>query len=113
MPEQEVPELWAPEQQRHQRATSVEVAIRKLIVIQALRPDRLPAMMDIFVRNILGAKFAEITDGDINLGELVEHEINHFALLRAWLRRKQSRRRLERRVEQANNEHRDGISWIS
>lgn len=70
-PEMDVPSLW---DENHQ-STPVECAIRKLLIIQALRPDRVPAMIDIFVRSVLSSNFADSAETDVQLGPIVEKEI--------------------------------------
>lgn len=69
-PESNVPTLW-----KQNSNSAVEVAINRLIIIQALRPDRIPAMTEIFVRTVLGAKLFDIAEKDIQLGAIVEKEI--------------------------------------
>ena len=61
----------------HQAMPSSPVgeAICGLIVVQALRPDRIPAMTELFVRSVLGQKFVDLAETDPHLGAIVEKEI--------------------------------------
>jgi len=70
-PEQKVPCLW----DETSPSSSIGIAIRQLLIIQALRPDRIPAMMDRFVRSVLGSKFVDMAETDVQLGTIVEKEI--------------------------------------
>lgn len=47
-----------------------------LLVIQALRPDRLIAMARIFVEKTLGAEFVHITEKELDLSQIVETEVS-------------------------------------
>lgn len=68
-PEFGVPTLWDG------NPSQIGDAIRQLIIIQALRPDRIPAMTEVFVRAVLGSRFTEIAETNVNLGDIVEREI--------------------------------------
>lgn len=46
-----------------------------LLVIQALRPDRLIAMARIFVEKTLGVEFVQITEKELDLSQIVETEV--------------------------------------
>lgn len=70
-PELEVPILW----DESSSPSPIGEAIYKLIIIQALRPDRVPAMTESFVRTVLGSKFVDIADTDVQLGFIVDKEI--------------------------------------
>lgn len=79
-PELNVPTLWTVQTQAQTQQTVSAVdscvdAMRKLIVIQALRPDRIPAMTKIFVQSVLGPKFVEAAETDVRLDRVVEREI--------------------------------------
>ena len=52
-----------------------------LLVVQALRPDRLIAMARIFVEKTLGADFVHITEKDLDLSQIVETEVGFAASL--------------------------------
>ena len=71
-PELSVPALW---NSNASPASPNAQAIRCLILIQALRPDRVPAMTEIFVRTVLGAKFVDLAETDVQLGTIVDKEI--------------------------------------
>lgn len=57
-------------------------AVHGLLVIQALRPDRLIAMARIFVEKTLGAEFVHITEKELDLSQIVETEVG---LAAPWL----------------------------
>jgi len=71
-PEGNVPLLWdknlAP-------SSPIGEAICGLIVVQALRSDRIPAMTEMFVRAVLGHRFVELAETDVQLGTIVDREI--------------------------------------
>lgn len=71
-PELQVPTLW---DESLSTPTEVSTSIRQLITVQALRPDRIPAMTEIFVRTVLGNQFADSAETDVQLGAIVEKEI--------------------------------------
>lgn len=50
-------------------------AVNGLLVIQAFRPDRLIAMARIFVEKALGTEFVQITERELDLGNIVETEV--------------------------------------
>lgn len=70
-PELDIPSLWDP----NAPTSPIGEAIRQLILIQALRPDRIPAMTEIFVRSVLGTKFVDSAETDVKLGAIVDKEI--------------------------------------
>lgn len=74
-PELEVPRLWDDNVANQQAASPIADVIRSLILIQALRSDRIPAMTEHFVRAVLGAKFVELAETDVQLGSVVDKEI--------------------------------------
>ena len=51
------------------------IALYKLLVIQAFRPDRLTAMMNIFVSTIMGEAFMQHCEQELNLASIVEEEL--------------------------------------
>jgi hypothetical protein len=56
-------------------AAPVAKAVYGLLVIQALRPDRLTATARIFVERTLGAEFVHITEKELDLANIVETEV--------------------------------------
>lgn len=70
-PELDVPMLWDPDAP----SSSIGNSIRNLIIIQTLRPDRIPAMTEIFVRTVLGSKFVDFAETNVQLGQIVDKEI--------------------------------------
>lgn len=70
-PELAVPILW----DNTTPISPIGTAMRQLIIIQTFRPDRIPAMTDIFVRAVLGSQFVDCTDGEVRLADVVEKEI--------------------------------------
>jgi dynein heavy chain 1 len=70
-PELNLPTLW----DKGQSTSPIESAIYGLILIQALRPDRIPAMTELFVRAVMGSRFVDIVETDIQLGTIVDKEI--------------------------------------
>ena len=46
-----------------------------LLVIQALRPDRLTDMARVFVEKVLGSSFAHAADKELDLASIVENEV--------------------------------------
>lgn len=68
----EVPVLWElPPTQ----STPVGTAIYGLLLIQALRPDRLLACSHILVAAVFGQTFTEAARAHLDLGSIVEQEI--------------------------------------
>ncbi|XP_076442165.1 cytoplasmic dynein 1 heavy chain 1-like isoform X5 [Babylonia areolata] len=70
-PEMDFPPFWTEEKAQ----SAIGKAVHGLLVVQALRPDRLIAMARIFVEKVLGADFVHITEKELNLSEIVEMEI--------------------------------------
>jgi len=70
-PEIDIPQLWVDSK----NITSVGAAVNGLLVIQALRPDRLTAMAKIFVEKVLGADFVALGTKELNLAAVCENEI--------------------------------------
>ncbi|KAG9509180.1 Dynein heavy chain, cytoplasmic, partial [Fragariocoptes setiger] len=50
-------------------------AFNELLLVKALRPDRLPAATSVFVRFVLGERFVRAADTEVKLAEVVEKEI--------------------------------------
>ncbi|EUB63753.1 Cytoplasmic dynein 1 heavy chain [Echinococcus granulosus] len=71
-PETEVPTLW---ELSAAQATPVGTAIHSLLLIQALRPDRLLACAHMLVFAVFGQSFMDATRANLDLGSLVEQEI--------------------------------------
>ena len=59
-------------------AAPVAKAVAGLLVIQALRPDRLIAMARIFVERTLGADFVHIAEKELDLAHVVETEVGNL-----------------------------------
>lgn len=54
-------------------------AVHQLLLIQAFRPDRLLAMSHIFVSKALGESFMNIIEQPLDLGNIVDSEVEyHF-----------------------------------
>ncbi|KAK7504322.1 hypothetical protein BaRGS_00004626, partial [Batillaria attramentaria] len=70
-PEADIPQLWTEDKP----LSPIGKAVNGLLVIQALRPDRLIAMARIFVEKTLGAEFVHITEKELNLSQIVETEV--------------------------------------
>ncbi|XP_052274955.1 cytoplasmic dynein 1 heavy chain 1-like isoform X3 [Dreissena polymorpha] len=70
-PETDIPQLWTEEKE----LTPIGKAVNGLLVVQALRPDRLTSMAKIFVEKVLGSTFAHAADKELDLAEIVENEI--------------------------------------
>ena len=67
-----VPVLWElPSAQ----STPVGIAIYSLLIIQALRPDRLLSCAHRLVFAVFGQGFMEAARANLDLGAVVEHEI--------------------------------------
>ncbi|KAH3850551.1 hypothetical protein DPMN_092966 [Dreissena polymorpha] len=56
-------------------AAPIGKAVNGLLVVQALRPDRLTSMAKIFVEKVLGSTFAHAADKELDLAEIVENEV--------------------------------------
>lgn len=50
-------------------------AVNGLLIIQALRPDRLTAMARVFVEKSLGPAFLHSGEKELNLSDIVENEV--------------------------------------
>ncbi|XP_052105179.1 cytoplasmic dynein 1 heavy chain 1-like isoform X5 [Mytilus californianus] len=70
-PEQDVIQLW--EEDKPMNPTGK--AVNGLLLIQALRPDRLTAMARVFVEKSLGPAFLHSGEKELNLSDIVENEI--------------------------------------
>jgi len=53
-------------------------SVNGLLMVQALRPDRLTSMARIFVEKVLGSSFAHAADKELNLAEIVESEVRYL-----------------------------------
>ena len=51
-------------------------ALYEVLVIQTFRPDRLTAMLAMFVTSIMGDSFLAQCDQELNLAHIVEHEVS-------------------------------------
>ncbi|BHF62050.1 Cytoplasmic dynein 1 heavy chain 1 [Sparganum proliferum] len=72
-PETEVPVLW--EMTAPAAGSPVSTAVYSLLLIQALRPDRLLACCHMLVSSVLGQTFMESARAHLDLGHIVENEI--------------------------------------
>ncbi|RUS77140.1 hypothetical protein EGW08_015096 [Elysia chlorotica] len=70
-PELDVPQLW----EENKAFTPTGKAVHGLLLIHALRPDRLIAMARIFVEKVLGSDFVHVTAKELNLAAICENEI--------------------------------------
>ena len=57
-------------------AAAVGQAMNKLLVIQAFRPDRLIATAHGFVAAVLGENFMAKAEQELDLANIVEHEVS-------------------------------------
>jgi len=57
---------------------AVGKAVNGLLIVQALRPDRLTAMARLFVEKVLGSTFAHAADKELDLAGIVEGEVCHW-----------------------------------
>ena len=57
-------------------------AFLQLLVVQTFKPDRLLAMGNIFVANIMGEDFQQEAEQDPNLSVVVEEEVSEKMLMR-------------------------------
>lgn len=69
--EQYVPTLWDESKQ----LSPIGLTVYKMLLIQALRPDRLLAAANQFVQTVLGAGFTQAAGQELDLGGIVENEI--------------------------------------
>ena len=70
-PELEVPELWHSETP----LTACQLAMFRLLVIQALRPDRIPAASNEFVAACLGQDFVKAAEREPDMADVVENQV--------------------------------------
>ncbi|XP_012938795.1 cytoplasmic dynein 1 heavy chain 1 [Aplysia californica] len=70
-PELEIPKMWVEDKS----ITDVGKAVNGLLVIHALRPDRLTAMARIFVEKVLGTEFVHVSAKEMDLAAICENEI--------------------------------------
>ncbi|XP_053373809.1 cytoplasmic dynein 1 heavy chain 1-like isoform X4 [Mercenaria mercenaria] len=69
--ETNIPEIWDSDKQ----LSEIGKAVNGLLVVQAMRPDRLTSMARIFVEKVLGTSFAHTADKELDLAEIVESEL--------------------------------------
>jgi dynein heavy chain 1 len=69
-PERNVPTCW-----RRDNLGTAGVALYRLLAVQVFRPDRLTAMMNIFVSSVMGETFLQYCEQELNLATIVEEEI--------------------------------------
>ncbi|XP_001636057.2 cytoplasmic dynein 1 heavy chain 1 isoform X2 [Nematostella vectensis] len=70
-PEDEVPTCWS----ETKKLTPIGIAVYQLLVIQALRPDRIIAMLHKVVAVILGGDFMHAAEQGLDLHSVVEKEV--------------------------------------
>ncbi|KAK3093975.1 hypothetical protein FSP39_022394 [Pinctada imbricata] len=70
-PEQDVLQLW----EEDKPISPVAKAVNGLLVIQALRPDRIISMARVFVEKVLSTNFLHNAEKELNLSNIVENEI--------------------------------------
>ncbi|XP_052769398.1 cytoplasmic dynein 1 heavy chain 1-like isoform X2 [Mya arenaria] len=70
-PETNIPQMWTEDRE----LSAVGKAVNGMLVVQALRPDRLTSMARIFVEKVLGTTFAHAADKELDLGGIVESDI--------------------------------------
>ena len=63
----------------HLIVDAIGKAVYGLLLIQALRPDRLIAMARVFVEKTLGTAFLHSGEKELNLSAIVEDEVNLFS----------------------------------
>uniref|UniRef100_A0A0X3P013 Dynein heavy chain, cytoplasmic n=1 Tax=Schistocephalus solidus TaxID=70667 RepID=A0A0X3P013_SCHSO len=71
-PETEVPVLW---EMPASAGSPVSTAVYSLLLIQALRPDRLLACCHILVSSVFGQTFMESARAHLDFGQIVENEL--------------------------------------
>jgi len=54
----------------------IGLTVYKMLLIQALRPDRLLAAANQFVQAVLGTKFMQAAGQELDLGGIVENEVH-------------------------------------
>jgi len=69
--EQDVPTLWNEDKP----LSSVGLAVHKMLLLQAVRPDRLIAATYRFISEVLGEHFMAAAEKEMNLADIVENEI--------------------------------------
>jgi len=57
-------------------AGATGTALYEVLVIQTFRPDRLTAMLAMFVSSIMGDSFLAQCDQELNLAHIVENEVS-------------------------------------
>lgn len=56
-------------------SATIGQSIHQLLVVQALRPDRLLAACHLFVTSVMGKEFMTKAEHVLDLGQVVEHEV--------------------------------------
>jgi dynein heavy chain 1 len=72
-PEYDVPNLWSCDK----LLSLVKKAMYQLLIVQALRPDRLLAMTSIFVSTVMGEEFLHEPEQELDLTSIVENEVRN------------------------------------
>lgn len=70
-PETNVPQLWDEEK----ALTPIGTTMHQLLVIQSFRPDRVIAMANQVINNILGSDFLHAAEAEFDLGSIIDKEI--------------------------------------
>ncbi|BES93792.1 dynein heavy chain [Nesidiocoris tenuis] len=70
-PEQCVPNLWHEDKP----VSSIARAMNRLLLIQAVRPDRVVAAAQLFVGSVLGEAFMQSAEREVNLASITENEL--------------------------------------
>lgn len=56
-------------------------AMCQLLVVQALRPDRLVAMTSVFVASVMGERFLQEPEQELDLNFIVDNEVGTHSML--------------------------------
>lgn len=56
-------------------------AMYQLLVVQALRPDRLVAMTSVFVASVMGEGFLQEPEQELDLNFIVDNEVGTHSML--------------------------------
>ena len=57
------------------KLTKCQLSMYKLLLIQALRPDRLPAASNEFVATCLGQNFVKVAEGEPDMADVIENQV--------------------------------------
>ena len=57
------------------KLTECQQSMYKLLLIQALRPDRLPATSSQFVAICLGQNFVKVAEGEPDMANVIENQV--------------------------------------